>query len=266
MKKLLILATLFLPFTAFAQQKNIPEYLQNISVSVKTEGGEGSGVLFTRKDAQGNNLSFIVTAAHVLADARTVREVLTPQGGKKFLVEFKNPLIVKHVFEGGRKVGRIEMESEVIKYSDAEYGEDLGILKVVQKNFSTETAVLNKDLIVPIGTEVFHVGSMKGEIGYNSLTTGIISSIGRVIGNKQVFDQTSVTANFGSSGCGLYLKTDGSYVGQIQLTGGAGFFLMKPNRVIREWAKVQKVEWVFDPAANYPNDEELRKLPIEDVK
>jgi S1-C subfamily serine protease len=266
MKKLLILATLFLPFTAFAQQKNIPDYLQSVSVSIKTDNSEGSGVIFTRKDAKGENVSFVVTAAHVVDDARSVREVLTPQGTKKSLVEFKNPLVVKHLFDNGRKVGRIEIEAEVVKYSDADFGEDLSILKVTQKGFATDTAVLNAEKIVPIGTEVYHVGSMRGEFGYNSLTTGIISSIGRVIGNKQVFDQTSATANFGSSGCGIYLKSDGTYVGQVQRTGGAGFFLVKPNRVIREWAKVQKVEWVFDPAANYPNDEELRKLPIEDVK
>ena len=44
--------------TLSAEEKDIPQHLQDISVTIVSEGewskGEGSGVVFTRKDKDGN--------------------------------------------------------------------------------------------------------------------------------------------------------------------------------------------------------------------
>ena len=109
--------------TLSAEDKDIPQHLQDISVTIVSEGewskGEGSGVVFTRKDKDGNVVNFVWTAAHVIDNLRSTREVIV-NGGKKTIVEFKDPKVVKEIKQDGRTVGRIEMDAEVVKYSERE--------------------------------------------------------------------------------------------------------------------------------------------------
>ena len=76
------------------------EHLQNVSVTIRAEGawsaGEGSGVIFTRKDSKGNLVNFIWTAAHVVDNLRTERKVLV-DGSPKTIVEFKDPVVIKEI-------------------------------------------------------------------------------------------------------------------------------------------------------------------------
>ena len=61
---------------------------------------------------------------------------------------------------------------------------------------------------IPVGTELYHVGSLLGQVGSNSMTRGIMSKVGRVLelgtGDGVVFDQTSAPAFPGSSGGGIF--------------------------------------------------------------
>ena len=71
-----LLASLVIGFSltvsAFSAEKkqSTADHLQNVSVTIRSEGdfsnGEGSGVIFTRKDAKGNQVNFVWTAAHVI--------------------------------------------------------------------------------------------------------------------------------------------------------------------------------------------------------
>jgi len=45
---------------------------------------------------------------------------------------------------------------------------------------------LKGDEIVPIGTELFHVGSLLGQVGSNSMTRGIMSKVGRQIKTRRL--------------------------------------------------------------------------------
>ena len=87
------------------------EHLQTVSVTIRAEGdfsaGEGSGVIFTRKDSKGNVVNFVWTAGHVIDNLRKERTVLI-DGTKKTIVEFKDPMIVKEIRQNGRTVGRSE--------------------------------------------------------------------------------------------------------------------------------------------------------------
>jgi S1-C subfamily serine protease len=106
-----------------------------------------------------------------------------------------------------------------------------------------------------------------GQFGSNSLTTGVVSQIGRVLdlgANGVIFDQTTVTAFPGSSGGGVFLKSDGRYVGMLVRGAGEQFNLTVPVRRLRDWAKSSKIEWAIDPSLPMPSAEELKKLPIED--
>ena len=119
-KRLFFMLAAVISISLSAEEKNIPQHLQDISVTIRAEGdfskGEGSGVVFTRKDEKGNVVNFVWTAAHVIDNLRKTRDVIV-NGSKKTIVEFKDPKVVKEIRQDGRTVGRIEMDAEVVKYS-----------------------------------------------------------------------------------------------------------------------------------------------------
>tara|TARA_Y100001963_G_scaffold32654_1_gene45299 strand:+ start:19072 stop:19995 length:924 start_codon:yes stop_codon:yes gene_type:complete len=269
--KLIILAALFFSFSSLSQEKSIADHLQSVSVTIRSEGtfsnGEGSGVIFTRKDSKGNTVNFVWTAAHVIDNLRSTREVLV-NGSKKTLVEFKDPLIVKEIRQNGRTVGRLQMDAEVIKYSDADDGHDLALLRVRKHNFVQDTVKFHlKDEIPSLGTDLLHVGSLLGQMGANSMTDGIYSQHGRLIKslNKYVFDQTTCTAFPGSSGGGVYLKKDAAYIGMLVRGAGEGFNLIVPVRRMVDYAEKHKIMWALNPEIDMPTEEEIKKIPVENA-
>ena len=240
--------------------KDVPAYMQAISVTIKAGFSEGSGVAIDR-----NGTTFVWTAGHVVDGLRSMRKVTDPKTGtQRTIIEFEDAKIVKTLVEDGRTVGYLHLDAEVIRYSDADHGHDLAILKVRKKGAIKTSAVFYDEAKPPkLGTQLFHVGSLLGVVGSNSLTTGIVSAHGRLIG-KTVYDQTTVTAFPGSSGGGVYL-TDGRYVGMLVRGAGEGFNLIVPVRRMRSWAKKAKVEWALDPRVKLPTEEERKKIPIEDI-
>ncbi len=270
MKTIVIALTfLLLSVSSSSQERNIADHLQNVSVTIRSEGkfsnGEGSGVIFTRKDSKGNTVNFVWTAAHVIDNLRSTREVLVG-GSKKTLVEFKDPMIVKEIRQNGRTVGRLQMDAEVLKYSDADDGHDLALLRVRKFNFVEDTVTFNLDKDIPkLGTDLLHVGSLLGQMGANSMTDGIYSQHGRLIKslNKYVFDQTTCTAFPGSSGGGVYLKSDARYIGMLVRGAGEGFNLIVPVRRMRDYCEKHEIMWALDPKLEMPSEDDIKKISIE---
>jgi hypothetical protein len=249
--------------------KTTAEHLQNVSVTIRSEGewsaGEGSGVIFTRKDANGNQVNFVWTAGHVIDNLRKTRKTVV-NGAPKTIIEFKDPMVVKEIRQNGRTVGRLQMDAEVLKYSDADNGHDLALLRVRKLNFVTDTVTFYLDKkIPPLGEDLLHVGSLLGQMGANSMTDGIYSQHGRLIKslNKHVFDQTTCTAFPGSSGGGVYLKSDARYVGMLVRGAGEGFNLIVPVRRMVEYCEKHKIMWALDRSVAMPTEDQLKKLPIE---
>jgi hypothetical protein len=266
-----IFLCLFLPVVTFAKdakgRKEIANHLQDISVTIRAEGdykkSEGSGVLITR-EIEGEKVTFVWTCGHVVDDLRNVRTVIV-DGNPKKLIEFDDVQIIKELVEGGRRVGEIKMDAIVVKYSDAGDGEDLALLMVRAKDYGKGNAdfyLSNKDPIIPIGTQLFHVGSLLGQMGANSMTSGIVSQIGRIHG-KVEFDQTTVTAFPGSSGGGVYLQ-DGRYVGMLVRGAGEQFNLMVPIRRMKKWAIANDLLWALDPEEEMPSWKDIKKISVED--
>ena len=269
--------TLLLSLNSLGAEKkqSIAEHLQNVSVTIRSEGrftvGEGSGVIFTRKDSNGNLVNFVWTAGHVIDNLRKERKVLV-NGKPETVVEFKDPVIVKEIRQDGRTVGRLQMDAEVLKYSDATDGHDLALLRVRKFNFVTDSVVffLEKD-IPKLGTDLLHVGSLLGQLGANSMTDGIYSQHGRILKeiNKHVFDQTTCVAFPGSSGGGVFLKhgfggdTRARYVGMLVRGAGEGFNLIVPVRRMVDYCEKNKITWALDSNVAMPSEEDLKKLPIE---
>ena len=248
-------------------KKEIAQHLQDISVTIKSESGyqksEGSGVLITR-EIEGQKVTFVWTAAHVVDNLRNVRTVVDETGASVQLIEFEDAQIVKELSEEGRRVGEMKMDARVVKYSDYEHGHDLALLMVRAKDYGkagAEFYLNEKEEIIPIGTQLFHVGSLLGQMGANSMTSGIISQVGRVE-SKVEFDQTTVTAFPGSSGGGVYL-TNGSYVGMIVRGAGENFNLIVPIRRMKKWANENGLLWALDPKQKMPTFEDIENIPVE---
>lgn len=247
-------------FLLGAAMGDVAQDLQDVSVTIKAGYAEGSGVIKTRT-VEGKKINFVWTAAHVVDDLRRVKTVITADGTERKIVSFDDCSLVKELTEKGRKVGELKMDAQVIRYSAKQ---DLALLRVRKENFVQASVVFYLDPSIPdIGTPLFHVGSLLGQAGSNSMTGGIVSQIGRVL-DKQTYDQTTVTAFPGSSGGGVYLQ-DGRYVGMIVRGAGESFNLMVPVRRMVTWAKDAGVAWAVDDEAKAPTEESLIKMPIEDV-
>ncbi len=263
--------------------ENIAQHLQNISVTIKSVGkygggGTGSGVIVTREvqtsdeNSDKQTVNFIWTASHVVKNLRTVRKVIGDKGQEQQIVEFRDAKLVKELVEKGRKVGQVEMDAKVIKYSDSENGEDLALLMVRKRNFVTASATFHlNDDVVPIGTQLFHVGSLLGQAGANSMTTGIMSQVGRVLslgsGDGVIFDQTTATAFPGSSGGGVFFATgdnQGKYLGMLVRGAGEGFNLIVPIRRMHRWAKANGVEWALNAEIPTPTLAAILSMKNED--
>ncbi len=281
MKNMFIMTTLVFALglgTPSANGNDLYQHLQDVSVTVKAAGGEGSGVIITREVEVAPNkidkVNFVWTAAHVVDGLKSSRTII--KDGKSIkIVEFKDAQIVKELVEEGRRVGEIKMEAKVVKYSDAENGEDLALLMVRKKGFIDKSVTFYKadGKPVAIGTELYHVGSLLGQVGSNSMTRGICSQVGRVLdlgtGDGTVFDQTTVTAFPGSSGGGVFLseRSDdkaGQYMGMLVRGAGETFNLIVPVRRMREYAKKEGVLWAIDTDVKVPALEDVLKSSPED--
>lgn len=221
-------------------EPEVLDRLQANSVTVVAGDGSGSGTLFTRQVGNAT-ITFVWTAAHVVEDETQIA-------------------IVKEYTQNGRRVRGEKLDCKVIRVSGDDNGEDLALLEVLERNWrpADGTTVFYGGEIPGVGTEVLHIGSLLGQIGHNSLTTGVVSQVGRLVaigeGNKaSVYDQTDAVIFPGSSGGGLYLDT-GEYIGMPAggIKDAQGFSWYIPIRRIREWAKTAKVEWAMDPNVPVP--------------
>jgi hypothetical protein len=277
--KFLAIAMLFglLLQTSIIKANELYDHLQKVSVTIKASYSEGSGVIITREVKTGPNttetINFVWTAGHVVDGLRSVRTIIV-NGQQKRVVEFRDAQVVKELTENGRRVGELKMDAKVIKYSDADNGEDLALLMVRKRNFIDESAqfFLDGDKIIPIGTELYHVGSLLGQQGANSMTRGIMSKVGRVLnlgsGDGVVFDQTTVTAFPGSSGGGVFLSErsgddSGKYVGMLVRGAGEGFNFIVPIRRMYSWAGKSDILWALDTNEDVPSLSDILSLPVE---
>lgn len=262
-------------YCAIAVEKSdqVPEYLQQISVTIKAGSAQGSGTLFVRKIGD-DNVAFVWTAGHVVAHLRNVRQIITPDGSTKMLVEFKDAQIVQELYQNGRRVGENKLDCKVIKYSDADYGEDLALLMVRRVNVyglnNSAKFPTDHNYIPKIGIEVSHCGSLLGQFGANSYTTGVLSQIGRLLDGKgvssKVFDQVTAVSFPGSSGGGMYEKSTGVYIGMLTqgVTSSQGFNFIVPVRRLYKWSETAKVTWAYDPAVQCPSIAKIESTAIED--
>jgi len=212
------------------------QYLQDISVTVQTEYGLGTGVLFIREVA-GVQKVFVWTAGHV------VYTLMNDEGS------FNLATIKMESRCNGKFVNTIELKAKVIAFSDPYYGDDLALLEITEDCCMFKSAIFADNKIQPVGTEIIHVGSVVG--WEDSVSLGIISQTDRELSSGKMYDQTSCMAYPGSSGGGVY-TTDCKCIGLLTNGVGAGLNFFVPMRRIRAWAKKAGVEWALDQSVPVP--------------
>jgi len=268
MKKILL--TLGLLGGAFLQAaESVPQYLTRISVTVRATSGyqksEGSGTLFKRTVDE-EEKTYCWSAAHVVAHLRSERTE-TVKGKPYRIVEFANPSLVRKLRnpKTGRIVGEVVVDAKILKYSDATTGHDLVLMQVLADDFKAESVKFypKSNKLIPVGTRLWHAGSLLGSDGAGSITDGILSAHGRLLNGKITLTQSTLVAFPGSSGGGCYLGD--LYVGMlVRGTPTQGFNLHVPIKRMWEFAEKAKVEAFMDPKIKI-TQKEVDDMPIEDV-
>lgn len=218
------------------------EALVNASVLVVADGSKGSGFCYR------NGRSYIWTAAHVVVYNLVESAAEDPETGEPVKHRsFSKLTLVQHVYKDMVKVGTTERLASVIRYADMD---DLALLVVDDDCWPTSSVTFAPaDYRPRLGEAVWHVGSMHGDPGINSLTDGVISAIGRLRENRP-YDQMSVPCHPGCSGGGIFRKGDNKCIALLNRTvsrdAGSGSILCRPSRAIREFAVKAKCQWAVD--------------------
>ena len=238
--------------------------LMDCSVSVIAGPSQGSGIVFTKKKDE-VEYTFVLTAAHNLSVLRTVTDVITPDGFSRKLVKFDDPAVVNVLFSNYAIVGEMRARAKIIRYSaPGAAGDDLALLHLPVRDFTKSSARLYFG-VPKVGSNLFHVGSIRGLTGAESLTTGILSQHGRSIG-RNIFDQTTAPIDRGSSGGLMSLQSNGQVVGVVARMANPVYNFIIPSRRIIEWSRRTKVDWLFDEQQEMPPLNEVFSFPIEDIK
>lgn len=259
----------------FAESKvdSIPTELLENSFMIKTPtDSSGSGVL-----VKNDGHAFVWTAGHVLEDLQKISVVIDVETGRpKAVVSYFDVTVCKSIFVSGRKVGINGRFARILRYSDSDTGEDLGLLELYDGTFGGDGIkfVAEGDVTKP-GVPLWHVGSLEGTRGEDSVSDGVFSKAGRLMSRNQffelyeprIFDQVSLAANVGCSGGGIFRKSDLACIGLVVVgvsTPGTPSANIVPSRRIREFAKRTKCEWAIDANTAVPSKEEMLKQPIAD--
>ena len=270
--KLLLIFLLCFASTSYGQTD--VDKLDSAAVTIKASQGQGSGSIIIKDvvvDSDGTieKVAFCLTAAHVIQSHRSVRSVI--ENGKDIkIIEFSDPGILQELYSKGRRIGELKLDAKVIRYSDADDGDDLALLMLYARNKFDNSVefIQDKEYIPNKGMRVIHIGSSNGQVGSNSFTAGNISQTGRLLpnvgsGSGVIFDQTSAPAEPGSSGCMIVEEETGKYIGMLVRGGSSTFNFVVPVRRMWKWAEKNNVEFILQDTYPPVILEEILKQPIE---
>lgn len=229
MKKFAASLVLITLFSGCAFSGEAEDKLLSMSVTVKTPCGTGSGTIFTKGDK-----SYILTCGHVACGAKTIGP-----DGKTELVEDLD--VVQTLFKNGKEVGELSLKAKLVAISlpEEEGGIDLALLEVRRGKDDRWGAAFLEDDKLGIGDELWHVGSLYGDVT-NSLVKGHVARMDfRLKDWHSSFNVANLNSRPGSSGGGVWTKvgTEFKYCGMVVRGDGAGIALMKPVEVIKVWLK-----------------------------
>ena len=242
MRTLLILMALASPAIAQLPEKpaDVIPYTMEVTVYLESASGSGSGTIYTRNDKD-----YVLSCAHVVEKSRIERKVIK-DGQEITLVEFEPIQVSKYYIENGEVVGKNTVFGRVVKYSNDDFGYDLSLIELDKHDVFVKGAVLYSGENLPVGDEIYHVGSLYGDTGYNSFSRSYISQYGRKIGRRS-YIQTACTVAPGSSGGPLF-TTKGEQYGVVVMRSQADATMnfSVPYTDVRSWLKRAGALWVVD--------------------
>lgn len=219
--------------------------------------------------------TFLWTAAHVLEGCEHVKEYIDPRSGqKRYKFVYDDVKVIKEIYEDGRKVGETSYFCQIIRLSDIKNGGyDLALLYCRANEFKPPSVTFYNGPLVNNGDPVWHVGSMFGKTGVNSVSDGVVSATGRLRKNfaseelkqPRVYDQISLLAKPGSSGGGVFLKSSGECIGLLTEGMGDSMNWVVPARSVIKYAKSVKAEWAVSDKVKCPTLEEILKTPVSET-
>jgi S1-C subfamily serine protease len=218
----------------FCRGGEVDQLLQS-GVVVKTKNSYGSGTIVNRYGR-----TFILTAGHVV-DSEIKDET-----------DADNRCLFRRV-KGTCEIlqDQCSFAVNIVKYSPlSQY--DLAVLELNSDTvLDADTKFASKD--APLGMEVYHVGRFWFDpLDRCSVTEGIISRLDYSL-DQAIFSQTTAVTFPGSSGGGIFRKSDGRYVGMLVRGVSSGAVgLITPISRIRQWAKDEDIEWLVKPTREQP--------------
>lgn len=244
--------------------KSVRDHLNASAMVSVADGSSGSCVFFRNGDTV-----FAWTDAHVVEGARRVQTGIDPATGKnRTYMHYDDVWLITSGVVSGRKASETHRSARILRFSKKH---DLALLLLSDPD-SVTSSVSFAERLPSEGDQVWHVGSMHGKPGENSVSDGCIAKIGRLRSNFAhddwrglVYDQVSIHAHKGSSGGGVFSKKTGDCLGLVTefldydsrygLSYGALF--ITPARRIRQFARESGVEFAVTTSVSVPPEKDL---------
>jgi|19_taG_2_1085344.scaffolds.fasta_scaffold00686_3 S1-C subfamily serine protease len=233
---------------------NTVQDLQNTTVIIRVNKGMGSGMASGVISKRAGKV-YVWTIAHVYEYQPMIR--LTPEELDKKLKANEVPKLPEKVFG---KVGDHANITMMYRFGDQflTLGSDSRVI-AISSTKTHDLALLELSIpaaVVPMksvkwqkskirtGKDVYHVGHLRGTYIY-SVVKGIISCDLRET-RGQSFFQTDHIAIHGSSGGGVFDKETGACIGLMAWINMPGINFGIPFYRIRQFARENGYEWVYD--------------------
>ena len=234
----------------------VEKHCINVTVMAEAGGHLGTGFVITRTNQDKTIDHYVWTAGHLVANARHVPRFLgiIPNGQPATF----DPIIMsicRHYAMDDITNAYIRLQwnfrGEVVRFSS---DEDLALVKVTSTNINVlrllghNNTVFHKDESDINDQEIYHLGSYLGDDHPQPVTFGFINTKGK----SSEFWKVLVEGYPGSSGGGVFLRSNGECVGMILRTEGSISQLCAPVTRMRAWAKKAGIPWAVDPSVPMP--------------
>lgn len=255
----LLFVVIFFFISMVSNAAQVAKEIESVTVTIKTDFGSGSGVVFKRDVLIGDKTQtceFVLTAAHVITGYTKIPDT--------YVIRRIVPYVEKAPQSSTLSVGRIvngNMKWWRAKLICKDDKTDLALLVVMDQGPVVEkTTMIGTLTAQEIGNTVWHCGTPKGQY-YNSIMNGIISRTRKLIDYIE-YDQLSMPIVGGCSGGGVFVEDDGQarLIGIILRADDKNIALMCPLRNINKWAEQMQIMWLLHDNVPTPSWEVIGSL------
>lgn len=275
MLKYWIIGFIFILLTSTQLMAVDVKYLQEISVTVQSlppgretlfanierpaipNVTEASGVLISKITKDKQHINFVLTVAHeILPDVPIFSLKKMKDGTVKSIPIMPAFRIIQKIQDEDYNTQTIILNAKLF-YVDRKA--DIMILLLEQP--LTNKTIDFAQGIVPLGTDIYHMGSCAGIKYHDTLTKGMISYINRTLNEPQInitkVDQVSAGFMPGSSGGGIFL-TNNQYAGIAHAMFSCQIAFITPSRTLHKWSIENNITWLFNQDVEVPTLKEIK--------